>query len=369
MKEDFALSNPPLLTTTDGSRIYKEERGSDTLWYHYDNTGITGIEYNGAAYYFQKNIQGDVVRIYDGNGSLKARYEYDAWGNHRIYDEYGVDITEDIVTGGQSFTFGAHIGRVNPFRYRGYYYDAETKLYYLESRYYDAAIGRFINADDVAYIQPDVLNGSNLYAYCGNNPVVNKQISWRGSNPAVTLFLVGKTIINLYNGVTNLGNSSKVNWGEGGFQIPIWISSLLSGSDFGASIAPALRTIYQFIRFPGIKDLNKLYGLDFVPGKLNTVTSVIGYGLLGVNILLSGITNFTNSNLTTKQQWISFGVDTAYTLGTFAIGYGVGALVSLIPGVGVFLAPFVSAGVTWLIDWTNNQWGWLDAIKQWFNDL
>ena len=163
--------------------------------------------------------------------------------------------------------------------------------------------------------------------------------------------------------------SSRVNWENGGFQIPIWISSLMSGSDFGASIAPALRTIYQYIRYPGVKDLNKLYGLDFVPGKLNTVCSVIGYGLLGINIGLSAWSNFTNDNLTTKQQWISFGVDTAYTLGTFGIGYGVGALVSLIPGVGVFIAPFVSAGVTWFIDWTNEKWGWLDDVKQWFNDL
>lgn len=59
----------------------------------------------------------------------------------------------------------------------------------------------------------------------------------------------------------------------------------MSGSDFSASIAPALRTIYQYIRYPGVKDLNNLYGLDFVPGKLNTVCSMIGYGLLGINIV------------------------------------------------------------------------------------
>ena len=94
-----------------------------------------------------------------------------------------------------------------------------------------------------------------------------------------------------------------------------------------------------------------------------------GYGLMELNIGLSAWPNFTNDNLTIKQQWISFGVDTAYTLGTFGIGYGVGALVSLIPGIGVFIAPFVSAGVTWLVDWTNERWKWLDDVKQWFNDL
>ena len=144
------------------------------------------------------------------------------------------------------------------------------------------------------------------------------QLTREGNHP------LDKTIIYCYDSIgnktsvitlikTSKATSSRVNWENGGFQIPIWISSLMSGSDFGASIAPALRTIYQYIRYPG--------------------------------------------------------VDTAYTLGTFVIGYGVGALVSLIPGVGVFIAPFVSAGVTWFIDWTNEKWGWLYDVKQWFNDV
>jgi hypothetical protein len=162
---------------------------------------------------------------------------------------------------------------------------------------------------------------------------------------------------------------NRVDWENANFQIPIWISSFLTSTDYGSSIAPTLRTVYQYIRYPGIKDLNKLYGLDFVPGKLNTACSVIGYGLLGVNVGLSAWSNFTNDNLSSKQQWISFGVDTAYTLGSFGIGYGVNGLVSMIPVVGVFVAPFVSAGVTWLIEWTNEKWGWLDGFKQWINDL
>ncbi len=62
------------------------------------------------------------------------------------------------------------IAELNPFRYRGYYYDIETGLYYLNSRYYDPEIGRFINADDISYLDPESINGLNLYAYCVNNP-------------------------------------------------------------------------------------------------------------------------------------------------------------------------------------------------------
>ena len=260
----------------------------------------------------------------------------------------------------------------NIFLYKGYCYDVETNLFLVSSRYYSPELCRWISPDDVEYLDPESVNGLNLYCYCLNNSVNYKQRPVSSGGSVLSSSISSTSNGEIYSsGSISSGTvgSSRINWENGGFQIPIWISSLMSGSDFGASIAPALRTIYQYIRYPGVKDLNKLYGLDFVPGKLNIVCSVIGYGLLGINIGLSAWSNFTNDNLTTKQQWISFGVDTAYTLGTFGIGYGVGALVSLIPGVGVFIAPFVSAGVTWFIDWTNEKWEWLDDVKQWFNDL
>ncbi len=72
---------------------------------------------------------------------------------------------------GAEITSSSHIGNKNPFRYRGYYYDTETKLYYLQTRYYDPAIGRFISRDSIEYADPETINGLNLYAYCGNNPV------------------------------------------------------------------------------------------------------------------------------------------------------------------------------------------------------
>lgn len=92
-----------------------------------------------------------------------VEYKYDSWGNHAVLDANGADIAS-----------ATHIGNLNPFRYRGYYYDEETGLYYLNSRYYDPETGRFISPDDVdvlndTFLQP---NGLNLYAYCYNNPVM-----------------------------------------------------------------------------------------------------------------------------------------------------------------------------------------------------
>ena len=114
------------------------------------------IDYNGAVYYYVLNAFGDVIGLANTAGVLVVEYIYDAWGN-QVY-----------CTGSFRNTLGKH----NPLRYRSYIYDEETGLYYLQSRYYNPEIGRFINADDV-----DVLgaNGDfaslNLFAYCGNNPV------------------------------------------------------------------------------------------------------------------------------------------------------------------------------------------------------
>ena len=103
-------------------------------------------------YYYVLNARGDVSAILDSGGKIAASYDYDAWGNCTVYD-----------------SSDAAIGDLNPLRYRGYYYDAETGFYYLQSRYYDPAICRFINADGQLSITDFV--GSNLFAYCGNDPV------------------------------------------------------------------------------------------------------------------------------------------------------------------------------------------------------
>ena len=86
-------------------------------------------------------------------------------GNHAVLDANGADISD-----------ASHIGNLNPFRYRGYYYDTETGLYYLKSRYYDPEVGRFITIDDIQIlsISKEVINGLNLYSYCNNNPVNDK---------------------------------------------------------------------------------------------------------------------------------------------------------------------------------------------------
>ena len=98
--------------------------------------------------------------LIDNNGNTVVEYYYDAWGNHKVVDANGDEIIDLD-----------NIGNLNPFRYRGYYYDTETGLYFLQTRYYDPEVGRFLNRDSVQYADPETINGLNLYAYCLNNPV------------------------------------------------------------------------------------------------------------------------------------------------------------------------------------------------------
>ena len=130
-------------------------KGNDTLLFYYDSDGnATSFSYNGTMYFYVKNLQGDVIRIIDLAGTEVASYVYDSWGN--IKDTKG-DTT---------------VRELNPIRYRGYVYDTETSLYYLQSRYYDPFTGRFLNADDTHYIMfPSLM--ANLYTYCDNNAISN----------------------------------------------------------------------------------------------------------------------------------------------------------------------------------------------------
>lgn len=117
---------------------------------------LISMLYNGTEYYYIKNSRNNIYGIADISGTVVAGYSYDSWG--KVLS----------ITGNQQ------IGKINPFRYREYYYDSETELYYLNSRYYNTSTGRFINPDDedIAEDMEEVLN-TNLYCYALNIPINN----------------------------------------------------------------------------------------------------------------------------------------------------------------------------------------------------
>ena len=127
-------------------------------------------------YYYVLNLQGDVVKLIQANGHVVAQYTYDAWGN--LLDS------------------GGNLAEVNPLRYRGYYYDSETGFYYLQSRYYDPVNRRFINADSYQSTGQGFV-GTNMFAYCNNNPIT----AIDESGKSVTAIIIGALICAAIGGI------------------------------------------------------------------------------------------------------------------------------------------------------------------------
>ena len=153
-----------------GTQILAEETNGNVTVYLYDSEGAPlGMQYHGVNYaanerdvfWYERNIFGDIVAVYDEAGTLLARY---------IYDAYGVVSTLYYNGGSNTRAF------YNPFRYRGYYYDRDLSLYYLSTRYYDCRTGRFVSPDnyDVITATPGALTDKNLYAYCDDNPIMRR---------------------------------------------------------------------------------------------------------------------------------------------------------------------------------------------------
>ena len=146
----------------EGNKIIFEKSNENVIYYIRSVDGrLIGFKYNNDTYYYIKNIQEDIIGILDSNYNIVAKYQYDSYGNN-------ISITD---SSGNLIVDNNNIANINPFRYRSYYYDKETNLYYLNKRYYSPIMGRFINADGIINGNLDII-GYNLYAYCSNNPII-----------------------------------------------------------------------------------------------------------------------------------------------------------------------------------------------------
>ena len=151
--------------TTLSGKVMRQQWDGKTLEFVYDDGSqpFAMIYKHGQTtelYYYVLNAQGDVIALLNADGTLAASYNYGAWGNYSVHDKDGKKTTD-----------ATFIGHINPLRYRGYYYDRETRLYYLQSRYYDFANCRFINADAYATTNAGSFLSCNMFAYCENNPI------------------------------------------------------------------------------------------------------------------------------------------------------------------------------------------------------
>lgn len=185
---------------TQGGNVTLErwnDGAEKSLEFIYDNAGATySVIYTHGdtteTYYYILNQQGDVIRIVNASGTTKAEYTYDSWGN--------------VLT--VSNVSGCTIGTLNPIRYRGYYYDAELNMYYLQSRYYDPVVKRMLSADDENTTDDAELNDNNLFSYCDNNPVNRKD----EEGDVWQLALAGGGAVNAGAAITAIGAITPVGW-------------------------------------------------------------------------------------------------------------------------------------------------------------
>lgn len=266
------------------------------IYYYYDESGVCGMNYNGTEYYYRKNILGDVIEIYNNLGNLQCRYVYDAWGNHKVYNASGSEIGAEVI----------NIGNINPIRYRGYYWDKEFGLYYLQSRYYDPKIGRFISADSVDYLDPEDVAGLNLYSYCNNNPVMSTD---PGGHFVISTLLIGALIgaVACFGASVlsqSLTGDKKINWGQ------VALDTVIGG------ISGALGA-----------------------SGINQVTSIIAGGVLGVAGSVGG------DLIASNGDWSEVNVWKAIVMG------GVGALIGSWTGAGTqntkAMVKSINAGKSW----------------------
>ena len=180
-----------------GDQLVEMAWGANRMHFTYDAVGPLSVNFNGTEYFYLKNAQGDVTGLVDSTGTKVVAYTYGPWGE----------------AWGASGTLASTLGAFNPLRYRGYVYDTETGLYYLNSRYYNPTWGRFINADttDVLGASLDKANwDKNLFAYCDNNPIIRVDHGgqiWMLIGAAVGAFVSGAV-----SAISQYATTGSINW-------------------------------------------------------------------------------------------------------------------------------------------------------------
>ena len=308
----------------DGNNLVGEDRSSGKkLRYFYDAQGICGFRYDNSGsvkdIVYVKNVQGDVEFLQDSNGTVLARYDYDAWGNcSLVFDTDG-------------------IGALNPIRYRSYYYDVESKLYYLMARYYDPETTTFISPDTVDYLEPETIGVVDLYAYCLNNPISYTDPS--GHSVFLTMLIIGivagAAIGGTMKGVSAY-NDGQRGWGAGGAIMGgVMGGTLVLGGAAGlASVLPGGMAIAGF-------------GLS--AGAALGISAVAGVG--------AGLVSYSLENcLRTDREWIfegfvkagfSGGFKAAATFGIGFMGGRMGAFDKMVLNPMLKGATTLSRGITY----------------------
>ena len=319
----------------EGNRLIKEVRTESdgtkhTLVFLYDaSESPIGMQYDGTAYYYKKNLQGDVIALLDAKCNTVAEYIYDAWGALRTIEASAANTT---------------VAEANPIRYRGYYYDSETGFYFLQSRYYDPVVGRFLNCDEPLRLgAANSIPSYNLYIYCSNNPTFERDnagyfgiiISMAiGAVFGLLVQYIMDVLANLITGVKNIFKPNSSLW--------TYISAGLSGALAATGIGKMGAVFYSAISsaISSVIDNNGIKVLDFIFSVvIGIVCGLIGGA--GANLKrVSGVVSVSKSVLKTavspKKIVMYLSKIKSATISTIvnAIRYVISAVANALGGAG-----------------------------------
>ena len=277
--------------------ITKEYR----LIYRYVGEEVKGVTYKNEnkeiSYFYEKNILGEIIGIVDEEGKRVVEYRSSSYGEvENIHDSSKIEISAK-----------------DHLRYKGYIYDEETRLYYLKTRYYDPEIGRFISPDSIDYQSPESINGLNLYAYCGNDPI--NMVDPDGHIAISIAILIG------------LGATFLVGGG-------LIITGKITGNEVLTNIG------------------DTIISLGEIAAGIAMIVTGVG-GMFGIGFLGTGIGSFINGTITMTNG------------GSYHAGWAGGqisGIISLIPYLGSAMGAFVGSILTDFID-SNYNFSKIDLVK------
>ena len=265
--------------TTLSGKVMRQQWGSKSLEFVYDdgNQPFAMIYNNGSTsklYYYVLNAQGDVIALLNANGTLAASYNYGAWGNYSVH---GAD--------GKKTTDATFIGHINPLRYRGYYYDRETRLYYLQSRYYDFANCRFLNADTFATTDANGFLSANMFAYCENNPVMRTD-----PNGEWAQLVVGAAVGAVVGGISAAVSSYKSTG-----QVNVGVVLLGAGTGaIGGLIGATGMSMYLQAAISGVLNATNNVGTSYIQGEK------VDFADLAIDTAIGSASSFLGSKMVEK---------------------------------------------------------------------
>ncbi len=217
----------------EGDKLITQIKNNIRLDFLYDENGMLYglIKDNSSKYFYVRDYLQNILGIVDQNGKLVVKYKYDAYGNSKGIED----------------TSGIGIGSYNPFRYKGYYYDDDTEMYYCKSRFYVPKWRRWLNSDSIDYLEPQNITCLNLFAYCNNNPVMYVDENGNFVLSAILLTIASSALAGAINGLVGQFVSDVVsNAWKNGLDFSKWEFSTWEtyvGSTLGGAIGGALSII------------------------------------------------------------------------------------------------------------------------------